>query len=69
MLDNWPHMLGNGPYPRTQFMIGVFLFWGGYTRPFLYPGHIVLVNRPHMYQHVIGNELNLWIGLFLLWGG
>ena len=23
VLENWPHMLGNGP----QFMIGVFLFW------------------------------------------
>ena len=68
MLENWPHLLGNGPHPCTQFMIGIFLFWGGYARRFLYPGHIGLGNRPHMYS-ILGNELNLWIGLFLLWGG
>ena len=28
-LENWPKMLGNGRHPWTQFMIGVFLFWGG----------------------------------------
>ena len=28
-LENWAHMLGNGPHPCNQFMIGVFLFWGG----------------------------------------
>ena len=61
-------MLGHGPHPCTQFMIGVFLFWGGQARPFLYPGHIGLGNRPQMYS-MLGNELNLWIGLFLLWGG
>ena len=26
VLENWPHMLGNGSHPCTQFMIGVFLF-------------------------------------------
>ena len=29
VLENWQHMLGNGPQPCTKFMIGVFLFWGG----------------------------------------
>ena len=29
VLKNWPHMLGNGPHPCTQFVIGVFLFWRG----------------------------------------
>ena len=29
VLENWPHMLENGPHPCTQFMIGVFLFLGG----------------------------------------
>ena len=29
VLENWPHMLGNGPHPCNQFMIGVFLFWEG----------------------------------------
>ena len=29
VLENWPHMLGNGPQPSTQFVIRVFLFWGG----------------------------------------
>ena len=29
VLEHWPHILGNGPHPCTQFMIGVFLFWGG----------------------------------------
>ena len=42
-------MLGNGPQPCTEFMIGVFLFWGGGARSFLYPGPIGLGNRPHMY--------------------
>ena len=28
VLENLPHMLGNGPHPCTQFMIGVFLFFG-----------------------------------------
>ena len=27
VLENWPHMLGNGPHLCNQFMIGVFLFW------------------------------------------
>ena len=60
MLENWPHarMLGNGPHPCNQFMIGVFLFLE--ARPFLYLGHIGLGNRPHMYR-MLGNELNLWI--------
>ena len=26
VLENWPHVLGNGPPPCTPFMIGVFLF-------------------------------------------
>ena len=29
VLENWPHVLGNGPHPCTQFIILVFLFWGG----------------------------------------
>ena len=53
-------MLGNEPHPFTQFMIGVFLFWGGYACPFLYPGHIGLGN---MYS-MLGNELNLWKGCY-----
>ena len=29
LLENWPQMLGNGTHPCIQFMIGLFLFWGG----------------------------------------
>ena len=38
------------PHPCTQFMIGVFLLWGGQARPFHYPvpGHIELSNRPNI---------------------
>ena len=63
-------MLCIGPHPCTQFIFGAFLFWGGQAWPFLYPGHIGLGNRPHMYCtvcQVMG--LDLWIELFLLWGG
>ena len=50
-------MLGNGPHMCSQFMIDVFLFWGGQARPFLYPGYIGLGTRPYMYN-MLGNELN-----------
>ena len=36
-------------------------------RPFLYPGHFGLGNRPHMYD-MFGNELNLWIGVIIITG-
>ena len=29
MLGNRAHALGNGPHPCPQFMIGLFLLWGG----------------------------------------
>ena len=29
VLENLPHILGNGPHPCNQFMIGVFQVWGG----------------------------------------
>ena len=59
MLENWPHMLGNGPNPCNQFMIGVFLFWGDKARPSLYPGHIGLGNRPHIYLFILSLPLSL----------
>ena len=40
---------------------------GCQARPFLYPGHIRLGNRPQMYR-ILGNELNLWIGVILITG-
>ena len=59
-------MLGNGPQPCTKFMIGVFLFWGGQARSFLYPGHIRLGNWPHMLDN--GPHLSPWdvlsLGMF-----
>ena len=57
-------MLGN----ELNLWKGLFLFWGGYARPFLYPGHIGLGNKGNI-RTMLGNELNLWKGLFLLWGG
>ena len=48
--------------------LGLGYSYFGQARPFLYPGHIGLGNRPHMYS-ILGNELNLRIGLFLLWEG
>ena len=39
-------------------MIEVFLFLEDFAKPFLYPGHIGLGNRPHMLDN--GPHLSLW---------
>ena len=61
VLENWPHMLGNGP----QFMIGVFLFWkvrlGNSFILAIFDkliGHICTVQ--FVQYSMLGNEL--WLG-------
>ena len=68
VLENWPHMLGNGAHPCTQFMIGVFLFIGGQAMPFLYPGHIGLGNTEghKCTEYQVMNSIH-GQGLFSLW--